>query len=222
MLSLCDPRHGLSAKDVLSFTCWKVISQLFLLWRIVMTARSNAISLIGLLGLVIAPASAQAGLNGDLVDVSAYYPDTSTLYSDGGVTTVGPSVEYPVGSFPAYQPTASVDLTNDQIIISGSFGQFLSGTFNGFAIKVLSGSVITSDITDASSTLDPLSMTIVGNTLWVNFEGIPTSGTTTGVIDVGTSSTAPEASTWAMMLAGFVSLGFAGYRKARKTPAFAA
>jgi hypothetical protein len=186
-----------------------------------MTARSNAIWLIGLLGLAIAPASAHAGLNGDLVDVSAYYPDTSTLLSDGGVTTVGPSVEYPVGSFPAYQPTASVDLTNDQIIISGSFGQFLTGAFNGFGITVLSGSLITSAITDASSTLDPLSLAIVGNVLWVNFEGIPTSGITTAVIDVGTSSTVPESSTWAMMLMGFAGLGYARHRGRRSVVAAA-
>jgi hypothetical protein len=33
---------------------------------------------------------------------------------------------------------------------------------------------------------------------------------------VGTSfNTVPEPSTWAMMLAGFVGLGFAGYRRAK-------
>ena len=32
----------------------------------------------------------------------------------------------------------------------------------------------------------------------------------------------PEPSTWAMMILGFASLGFAGYRKARKTAAIAA
>ena len=33
---------------------------------------------------------------------------------------------------------------------------------------------------------------------------------------------APEPSTWAMMVLGFAGLGFAGYRKARKTVAIAA
>ena len=32
----------------------------------------------------------------------------------------------------------------------------------------------------------------------------------------------PEPSTWAMMMLGFAGLGFAGYRKARKTVAIAA
>ncbi|WP_298112502.1 hypothetical protein [Bradyrhizobium sp.] len=48
------------------------------------------------------------------------------------------------------------------------------------------------------------------------------SGTTgnTGVVEF--SAAVPETSTWAMMLLGFASLGFATYRKARKPAAFAA
>ena len=38
----------------------------------------------------------------------------------------------------------------------------------------------------------------------------------------GLSLTAPEASTWAMMILGFAGLGFAGYRKSRKAAAIAA
>jgi hypothetical protein len=36
------------------------------------------------------------------------------------------------------------------------------------------------------------------------------------------STAVPEASTWAMMLLGLASLGFAGHRASRKTPAFTA
>ena len=36
------------------------------------------------------------------------------------------------------------------------------------------------------------------------------------------SSATPEPSTWAMMILGFASLGFAGYRKSRKVAAIAA
>jgi|SRR5579871_830486 len=36
-------------------------------------------------------------------------------------------------------------------------------------------------------------------------------------LDVGAASTAPEPSTWAMMLIGFAGLGFFGYRRARAT-----
>jgi hypothetical protein len=40
--------------------------------------------------------------------------------------------------------------------------------------------------------------------------------------DVSSASAVPEASTWAMMLAGFVGLGFAGYRKAARMSSAAA
>jgi hypothetical protein len=36
------------------------------------------------------------------------------------------------------------------------------------------------------------------------------------------SNTVPEPSTWAMMLIGFMGLGYAGYRRARATQSFAA
>ena len=41
-------------------------------------------------------------------------------------------------------------------------------------------------------------------------------------INVAVSGAVPEPSTWAMMLLGFAGLGFAGYRKTKKSPAFAA
>ena len=37
----------------------------------------------------------------------------------------------------------------------------------------------------------------------------------------GSLTAVPEPSTWAMMIAGFVGLGFAGYRRSRKTSATA-
>jgi hypothetical protein len=40
--------------------------------------------------------------------------------------------------------------------------------------------------------------------------------------NAGISASTPEPSTWAMMVLGFAGLGFAGYRKARKTVAIAA
>ena len=41
-------------------------------------------------------------------------------------------------------------------------------------------------------------------------------------VAAGVTATAPEPSTWAMMILGFAGLGFAGYRKARKSGPVAA
>jgi len=64
--------------------------------------------------------SAQAQLDGSTINVSAYYPDTSSVYQNGGNTVVSGSTEYPTGSFPSYNPTWSVDVTDNQMIITGS------------------------------------------------------------------------------------------------------
>ena len=44
-----------------------------------------------------------------------------------------------------------------------------------------------------------------------------------GFVTISLESTVPEPSTWAMMLLGFAGVGFAGYRRARRSrAAFAA
>jgi hypothetical protein len=47
-------------------------------------------------------------------------------------------------------------------------------------------------------------------------------GNVTAIPDPVTSTSAPELSTWAMLLLGFAGLGFAGYRASRRTAAAAA
>ena len=57
----------------------------------------------------------------------------------------------------------------------------------------------------------------------VTFEGLGPSDQQGDLLGTVTVSTAvPEPSTWAMMLLGFVGLGFAGYRKAQKPGAILA
>jgi hypothetical protein len=47
-------------------------------------------------------------------------------------------------------------------------------------------------------------------------------GNVTAIPDPVTSTSAPELSTWAMLLLGFAGLGFAGYRASRRTAGAAA
>jgi PEP-CTERM motif len=48
---------------------------------------------------------------------------------------------------------------------------------------------------------------------------IATSSETLSYVAGGVTATAPEPSTWAMMLLGFAGLGFAGYRRSQRAPA---
>jgi PEP-CTERM motif len=54
-----------------------------------------------------------------------------------------------------------------------------------------------------------------GVVVWADGAGDYTSS-------IGLSLTAPEPSTWSMMILGFAGLGFAGYRKSHKAAAIAA
>ena len=69
------------------------------------------------------------------------------------------------------------------------------------------GGVNEFEILGIDPSLDPLNSNVFVTT--VTFEG---SGTFTGTM---TSVAAPEPSTWAMMMVGFVGLGFAGYQRVR-------
>ena len=51
---------------------------------------------------------------------------------------------------------------------------------------------------------------------------VATSSTALDYVGDGVTASTPEPSTWAMMVLGFAGLGFAGYRKSRKTVAIAA
>ena len=51
---------------------------------------------------------------------------------------------------------------------------------------------------------------------------VATAGMSLDYVPGDVTATAPESSTWAMMILGFAGLGFAGYRKSRKAAAIAA
>jgi hypothetical protein len=170
----------------------------------------------------------EAGLLGSTVDVSVLFPDQATLFLDAGNKVVGDQIEYPVGSFSSYNANLSVDITDTQIIVSlnGTDTLFSSATFNGLAITDLSGS-FASALGDGSSGFNPNNITIVGNTLFLNFQGIPTSQAgDISTIDIETAATTepepgttpttdvPEPVTVALFGAGLVGLGLMRRRRA--------
>jgi hypothetical protein len=65
-------------------------------------------------------------------------------------------------------------------------------------------------------------MSIVGNTLEVNFAGLTFAPGSQLVLDVGPVAAVPEPSTWAMMVLGFFGLGFMAYRRKSKPALMAA
>jgi len=155
------------------------------------------------IGLV---SDANAQLTGSTVNLSAYFPDSSTVYDNPGNKVVSAAVEYPAGSFQSYNMYWEANITNSQLIVNWtnpSQGNFSGATFNGFILSVISGPVISSASINPSSAFTPLSLTIDGsNRVLMNYQGVIVPGSSSSIIDF---SFVPEPT--AVTLAG-VALGF--------------
>ena len=132
--------------------------------------------------------TARAGLLGSVVNVSAYFPDTNTIFEAGGNVTVSSAIEYPTNSFLNYDRFAQIDITDNQVIIENTLNSpapFNAGLFNGFVLTIISGPAISSAVVDPSSQANPVWIAVQnGNKLWVNFEGETVGAGARTIIDI--------------------------------------
>jgi hypothetical protein len=163
-------------------------------------------------------------LIGASVDVAAYYPDSSTLFQDGGTKTVSGSIEYPGGTFSSYNSSWQVDITDTQLIVTKTTASgfpFQPASFNGFVLTILSGPALVSASADAASNFSPVGISIVGNKLFLNFQGVSADNAVfpvSSIININSgASGVPEPATWITVLtSGLGLLGFGRLRNRRK------
>jgi len=132
-------------------------------------------------------ASAAPLLLGATVNVSVYFPDTSTVYEAESNTVVSGAIEYPSGTF-FYGPTWQVDISDTQIAITDSQGIgsiFAGAPFNGWVLTIISGPTLAGASVNAASTFSPVGISIVnGNQLFLNYSGVRGPQFGTSIIDV--------------------------------------
>jgi hypothetical protein len=121
-------------------------------------------------------ATVQAQLTGATVNVSAYYPDSMSIFHDPGNVIVSDVLEYPSGSYPSYNSSWEVDVSANQWQIrdaTSSGFPFQPADFNGFILEVISGPTILSATADDGSGFFPMSLSVVGGTkILANFQGV--------------------------------------------------
>jgi hypothetical protein len=148
--------------------------------------------------------SARAGLLGSVVNVSAYFPNTSTIFEAGSNVTVSSAIEYPADSFLNYDRFAQIDITDNQVIIENTLNgpaPFNGGLFNGFVLTIISGPTISSAVVDPGSQANPVWIAVQnGNKLYVNFQGETVGAGASTIIDI---NLVPEPSTTVLLGLGF-------------------
>jgi PEP-CTERM motif len=151
-----------------------------------------------------APANATIAL-GDDIQLNYLFPDTSSVYQTNSTTFTGDGTSLPI----IYTGTAYFN--TDLIDLVQNFSSYYdSASFNGVEITdVTNPSAFADWVVLPGTTTAPITEYQSGGSIYVNWEGAPT----TGVVLIGPQ--VPEASTWAMMMLGFAGLGLLGHRKAK-------
>jgi len=146
----------------------------------------------------------RAGLILDTVHSAYLYPDTSTVYLDGGNQVVNPTASF---TFFTGATNNFVTVSDTQMQFSWDVGTSKSGaTFNGIEVDIVGGSEPIIGVTiDPSSILpvgfDSSFVSFTGTTVYTNFAGLTVTSADNIVLDV---SVAPEPSTF-----GLISLSIA-------------
>ena len=162
--------------------------------------------------LMLTNGVSHASLLGDTIDVQYVWPSAGIVNSDLGTITVTAAPQSVT-----FQPYFDVEISSSRIVVNNSnYGGTYSGTFNGQYLIDQSVATFPSYTVDATSVLTggTPNISIVGNTLEIDFHGLTFQRREQLVLDIG--SAVPEPSTWAMMLLGFAGIGFMAYRRKSK------
>lgn len=155
--------------------------------------------------LFAVPLSA-ALLDGQTVQATYYFPDSSTVYAVGANVTVGAGIEYL--DFINY---FDLDLDDATITASNfaSSGRWTGTSFNGFVIRDVNGtigwftSVTISPLTNMAG-LDASRISFTSDQIFVNWQGLAINPGTVVALDV--TGAVPEPTTLVLMASALAGI----------------
>jgi hypothetical protein len=179
-----------------------------------------AIGLLAAVSISTNPAKA-ATLLGDQISAAYDFPTSTTLVTPPTVSfspatfTVSSGVESTLGiaslTIPGAFDQISIDFAASSLTFTFLNAETRSpGTFKGPEFTVTSGNPFGSILNVAAGN-HTVTESLVGGVLEVNWEG--QSFATNDTVVITFANAVPEASTWAMMILGFLGVGFVAYRK---------
>lgn len=155
-----------------------------------------------------APQTQAADITGDTVNVTHFFPDSSSVNLDMGNQVV------PTGSFNYYGIY--------DVVVSGTFMtvdvhcgtgcSWSDASFNGMVLTNLTSSSFSGVSIDGSTNyagFDLSRLSFDANHVYVNLQGLDANG----YLQVDFTTPVPEPETYAMLLAGLGLLGFAARRR---------
>jgi hypothetical protein len=169
------------------------------------------------------PANAQS-LTGSQVTGGAYCcnsPNESDRVTNLLTATVGPAVEFPIGSFvdigtQVETVPASIDFGANSLAIAYSEAATAApGAFNGYVFTFAGAPEITGVAIDPSSTYFPV-LTFNQNTIFVNEAGFEFTPASRLLVNI---SAVPEPSAYALFFGGLALVAFAGRKASRSIAA---
>ena len=158
-------------------------------------------------------------LLGDTIDVQYVWPSLGSVFQD-----LGPITASATPQTVTFQPYFNVEISGSSAVVNESnYSGVYSGTFNGEYLIDQSVATFPSYSVDISSILTggTPNITIVGNTLEINFAGLTFASGSQLVLDFDPVSQTPLPAALPLFATGLGALGLLGWRRKRKAQAAA-
>jgi hypothetical protein len=167
--------------------------------------------------------TARAGFLGFTIGVQTQFPTQGSVCCGSGTAVVGAGVEFPAGSFPAYNTNAFVDVSDLTIDYGQTGGTSYTGAaFNGFRFYDALGAIppITGVTVDGATTLagfDASRVSFDADNIYINMQGLSAGGAHLVRLDVQFGTIAvPEPSAILLLGSGLIALAIPVWRRRRR------